>query len=220
MCAFALDRRDFALEPGQAARLLGGGGGERVAARIEIGDGGLRFGKRGLGGAEVALGARPPPLGRDGSGLVGERALGERNLLGGELLGHFRRVGDQRLLAFAVAHQLRDAALQLALALARPLFLRLETLARDDDAMQRRPALRLFVAQARQSGGGDRLPRGGLGLRRGALGDCEQVGVELAARLGEGGLVLAPGDKKSQRLVAADVGGDIAVAAAPGAPGA
>ena len=46
-----------------------------------------------------------------------------------------------------------------------------------------------------------------------ALGDLEKVGVEPPARLGKLSLVLAPGDEMGQRLMAADVRGEIAVAA-------
>ena len=79
--------------------------------------------------------------------------------------------------------------------------------------VQRRAAARLLFAQRRKIGGGDRLQARGFALRPGALGDVEQVRVEPAARLGELGLVLAPGDEMGERLVAADVGGEIAVAA-------
>ena len=46
-----------------------------------------------------------------------------------------------------------------------------------------------------------------------ALGDLEKVRVEPLSRLGELGLVLAPGDEMGERLMAADVGGEIAVSA-------
>ena len=70
--------------------------------------------------------------------------------------------------------------------------------------MQGGAAARLLLAQAGQGGGGERLQARGLGLRAGALGDFDQVGVEPPARLGERRLVLAPGDETGERLVAAD----------------
>ena len=63
-----------------------------------------------------------------------------------------------------------------------------------------------------QCRGGERLQARGLGLSAGALGDFDQVGVEPPARLGECRLVLAPGDEAGERLLAADGGGEFAVA--------
>ena len=122
-------------------------------------------------------------------------------------------VGDQGLLALEVAGELGDAALELGLALLGALLLGLERVARERDPVQRRAAARLVFAKRRQIGGGDRLQARGFALRAGALGDLDEVRVEPAARLGELGLVLAPGDEMGERLVAADVGGEIAVAA-------
>ena len=139
--------------------------------------------------------------------------LGQRGVLGGEPLGDADSVGDQRLLTLEVADELGDAPLEFALPFAGALFLGFERLARERDAVQRGAAAGLLFAQGRQAGGGERLLARRLGLRAGALGDLDQVRVELAARLGELALVLAPGDQMRQRLVAADVGGEIAVAA-------
>ena len=209
----ARDGGVFGLEPGETAALLGGGGAERVAARIKVGRGGLRLIELGLGGGERA-GRRLLPdarLGRDVAGAV--KRLGEARVLGLEPRQDRGGVGDQRLFALEVAGELRRAPLELGLAPGRALFLRLEGLAGDGDALQRRGAARLLVAQARQFGCGQRLQARRLALGAGALGDVEEVGVELLRRLGKGGLGLAPGDEMSQRLVAADVGGKVAVAA-------
>ena len=80
------------------------------------------------------------------------------------------------------AEPLIQAALELRLALPGALLFRLERLAGERDPMQGRPATRRLVAQGRQGRGGERLQTRGLGLRAGALGDFEEVGVEPAAR--------------------------------------
>ena len=100
-------------------------------------------------------------------------------ILGCEPLDDTGGVGDQRLLALEVAGELGGAALELGLALPRPLLLGLERVARQRDAMERRAAARLLLAQGRQIGGGERLQARGLALGAGALGDVEQVGIEL-----------------------------------------
>ena len=107
---------------------------------------------------------------------------------------------------------MRDPALKLGFALLGALLFRFERLASERDPMQRRAASRLLLAQGRQGGGGERLQARRLGLRARALGDLEQVRVKPPARLGECHLMLAPGDEPPERLVAADRGGEIAVA--------
>ena len=97
-------------------------------------------------------------------------------------------------------------------ALLGALFLAGERVARQHQAMQRGAGARFFVAQRRQLGRGDRLQPRRLGLRAGALGDVAHVSFEPALGLGECGLVFAPGDQLRQRLVAADVGGETAIA--------
>ena len=138
--------------------------------------------------------------------------LSERGVLGREPVHDAGGVGDQRFLALKVARELRDAALELGLALPGALLFRFERLAGERDAVQGRAAARLLVAQGRQGGGGERLQARGLGLRAGALGDFEEVGVEPPARIGERRLMLAPGDEARQRLLAADRAGKFAVA--------
>ena len=184
-----------------------------MAARVEVGRGGLRLAEIGLGGGEAPLRfllalAR---FRRKRARVV--EGLGERQVLGREPLDDGGGVGDQRLLALEVAGELGGAAFELGPALLRPLLLGFERVARQRDAMQRRAAARLLLAQGGQVGGGQRLQARGLGLGAGALGDVEQVRVELLRRLGEGRLVLAPGDEMGERVVAADVGGEVAVAA-------
>ena len=78
--------------------------------------------------------------------------------------------------------------------------------------MQRRADPRLRLAQRRQVGGGDRLQARRFRLGAGALGDLAQVGVEALLGLEELRLALAPGDEPRQRLVAADVVGQGAIA--------
>ena len=136
----------------------------------------------------------------------------EPGLFRGQPLHHAGGVGDQRLLALKVARELRDPALELRLALPCALFLRVERVAGKADAVQGRAPARLFLTQGGQRGGGDRLLARGLGLRAGALGDVDEVLVEPPARLGEGSLVLPPGDEPRQRLLAAEGAGKIAVA--------
>ena len=108
---------------------------------------------------------------------------------------------------------MRDPAFEFGLALLGAFLLGFERVARQRDPVQGRAAPRFLLAQRRQVGGGDRLQTRGLGLFAGALRDFDEVGVEPPARLGELGLVFAPGDQMRERLVAADVGGEIAVAA-------
>ena len=117
-----------------------------MATRVEVGSGGLRLGKLAFRAREKALGALFP-LARLGRGLVRMGSLiAERGVLGRKPIHDLGRVGDQRLLAREIAGELRDAALELGLALARALFLRFERLAGERDAMQGRAAPRLLLA--------------------------------------------------------------------------
>ena len=103
-------------------------------------------------------------------------------------------------------------ALELGLALSRPLLFRFERLAGERDAVEGRAAPGLLLAQGWQGGGRQRLQARGLSLSAGALSDFDQVGVEPPARLGERRLVVAPGDETGERLLAADGRGELAVA--------
>ena len=67
------------------------------------------------------------------------------------------------------------------------LFLAVELLSGDDEAMQSGTGLRLVVAQGGQRMGGDRLQTGGFRLRAGAFGDLAQIRLELAFGAGEFG---------------------------------
>ena len=209
--ALALDSRVFRLEPGEAAPFLLDGCHKRPLARGAIGGRGLRFGQRGLGAREAARGAflrfaRLRRVVRLGF------LLGQRAVLGGEPVHDARRIRDQRFLALKVAGELRDAAVKLGLALFGALLFRCEGVAGERDAMERRAASRLLLAQARQGGGGDRLRPRGLALRAGALGHLDEAGVEALARVGERRLVFPPGDELRQRFVTADRAGQFAVA--------
>ncbi len=138
--------------------------------------------------------------------------LSKRGFLGREPVHDAGGIGDQRFLALKVARELREAPLELRLALPGALLFRFERLAGERDAVQGGPAARFLVAQGRQGCGGERLQARGLGLRAGALSDFEEVGVEAPARIGERRLMLAPGNEARQRLLAADRAGKFAVA--------
>ena len=201
------------LETGETPALVGRRGAKRLAARVEVGRCGLRLREFGLRALKFSPGARLAlaRFSREAVRPIG--GLGQRQVLGGEPLRHGGGVGDQRLLALEVAGELTDAALELGFALLGALLLGLERVARERDPVQRRAAARLLFAQGRKGGGGDRLQARGLGLRARALGNLEKVGVEPLSRLGEMGLVPAPGEEMGERLVTADVGGEIAVTA-------
>ncbi len=111
---------------------------------------------------------------------VGE-GFGESGILGGEPLDDVRRIGDQRLLALEVAGALGGTALELGLALFGPLLLGLERVAGERDAVERRAAARLVLAQGGQIGCGQGLQARGLTLGAGALGDVEQVRVRASS---------------------------------------
>ena len=194
------------------ARLLGEAGGERVAARVEIGGRRLRFGQRRLGGGEPLLELRAPLLGL-ALGRLGPLGLGgERFVLGRQPRRHLGRVGDQRLFALQVLRPFGDVALELGDARLGALLLLGERVARQRQPVQRRADPRFLVAQRRQIGGGDRLQPRRFGLGARALGDVAHVGVEPALGLDAMRLALAPGDQPRQRLVAADVLRQIAIA--------
>ena len=169
----ALDPRIFRLEPGQAAPFLGRRRPERVAACVEVGRGGLGFHQIGLGGGELSLRVLLAVARFRGQGAGVLERLGESGVLGGEPLDDGSGVGDQRLLALEVAGELGGAPLELGLAVFGPLLLGLERVAGQCDAMQRRAAAGLLLAQGRQVGGGERLQAGGLALGAGALGDVD-----------------------------------------------
>ena len=209
----ALDSGMLRFETGETPALVGRRGAKRLAARVEVGRCGLSLREFGLRALKFSPGARLAlaRFSREAVGPIG--GLGQRQVLGGEPLRHGGGVGDQRLLALEVAGELGDAALELGFALLGALLLGLERVARERDPVQRRAAARLLFAQGRKAGGGDRLQARGLGLGARALGDLEKVGVEPPSRLGEMGLVLAPGDEMGERLMTADVGGEIAVTA-------
>ncbi len=212
MRALARDRRAFALEPRVPARFFGEAGGERVAARVVIGGRRLRFGERRLGGGEPLLEPRAPLFGL-ALGLFGPRGLGgERFVLGRQPRRHLGRVGDQRLLALQVLRPFGDVALELGDARLGAIFFLGERVARQRQPVQRRADARFLVAQRRQVGGGDRLQPRRFGLGARALGDFAHVGFEAALGLGALRLALAPGDQPRQRLVAADVLRQIAIA--------
>ena len=69
---------------------------------------------------------------------------------------------------------------KLGLALAGALFLALQGFTGQNQPLQRGAGLRFDVAQSWQGMGGKSLQPGGFGLRAGALGEIEQVGLELA----------------------------------------
>jgi len=210
--ALALDRRAFAFEPGQAARLFGEPGGQRVAPRVEIGRGGLRLGERRLGAGEPLLEAGAPLLGFV-LDVLGAGGLGlQRPVLCLQARQHLGGVDDQRLLALLVLRELGDAALEFGDPLLDALLLAGERVAGQHQPMQRRADARLLLAQRRQGRGGDRLQARGLALRAGALGDVAHVLVEPLLRPGELRLLFAPGDEARQRLLAADVLREIAIA--------
>ena len=138
--------------PSSAAR-----GAQRMAARVEVGRGGLRL-------RELGFGFREPPLRRLFARARFARrrrraveGLRERSVLRREALHHAGRVSDQRLLALEVAGELRRAPLELGDALGGALLLGLERGAGEGDAVQGRAAARFLLAQRGQIGGGERL---------------------------------------------------------------
>ncbi len=209
----ALDLGIFGLEPGKAPALLRRRRAQRMAARVEVGGGGLRLGELGFGVREPRFRGLFAFARLSGDLAGGVEGLGERRILMGEPLDHPGGVGDEGLLALKVAGELGGATLELGLALAGALFLGLQRVARQRDAVEGRAAARLLLAQRGKIGGGERLQSRRLALGAGALGDVEQIGIELLPGLGEGGLVLPPRDEVGERLVAADVGGEIPVTA-------
>ena len=122
------------------------------------------------------------------------------------------RVGDQRLFALQVLRPFGDVALELGDARPGAILLPGERVARQRQPMQRRADARFFVAQRRQVGGGDRLQPRRFRLGAGAFGDFAHVGLEPAFGVGALPLAIAPGDQPRQRLVAADVVRQVAVA--------
>ena len=211
--AFALDRRAFALEPRVPARLLGEAGGERVAARVEVGEAAA------CASASAASAAASRSSSRARRSSASRLASSDRAASAASVSSSAasRAVTSAASAISAssrwrVLRRLRDVALEFGDARLGALLLLGERVARQRQPMQRRADARFLVAQRRQVGGGDRLQPRRLGLGAGALGDLAHVGFEPALGVGELRLALAPGDQPRQRLVAADVLRQIAIA--------
>ena len=212
--ALALDRGEFAFEPLQPPGLFHQPGAERIAPRVEIGDGGLRLAERGFEQSRACLpppraALRPPPA--RNSAL--SSCVGERLVLVGEPFRDVGGIGDQRIprgsrSCVSCSTRRCNSAARASARFSSP------------SSASRARTSRCRAAPARASasrkdgkrGGGDRLQARGLGLRARALGDVAHVGLEPPLGFGERGLVLAPGDQLGKRLVTADFGGKAAVA--------
>ncbi len=122
-----------------------------------------------------------------------------------EPLGDLGGVLDQRALAFEIAAELFDMALELGDSLLGALFVGLKRLTRHDQTMQRRAGLRLLVAQRRQLMRGDGLEFRRLGLLQRPVLHAAPPGVELLDRRLQllGGELI--GDKRGERLILADL---------------
>jgi hypothetical protein len=107
---------------------------------------------------------------------------------------------------------LSDPSLQFGGAIARAALFAVERFARQNQPVQPCAGARLFLAQGRQSRGGDCLQPRRLGLVGGALGDVAHIGVEPVLRVDEALLFVAPGNMKRQRLIATDFGGEAFIA--------
>ncbi len=137
---------------------------------------------------------------------------GERGLLKIEPVQRRFGVGCEFALARQIGGKLLEPAVELLDALLGAGFLALERLARDDEPLQRRRRPGLGVAQRRQAGRDLGLARIGNRLLAGAGGDDADGLVPGVLRLADFGLRGEPAQVKQQRLGAAHLAGNIAIA--------
>ncbi len=183
-----------------------------IAPRRQIGERAGQFGKRFFRRGQRRIRRRDALVDAD-EPRVGFVRLGlERRLLGGEPLERRRGVGRQRPLALKVGRELLEPAVEFADALLGAGLLALQRFARDDQTLQRGGRLGFGLAQARAA---RRRPRpGGRSLRllAGARRNDADGLVLGALGVGDLGAGADPAQMEQQRLGAAHLAGNIAVA--------
>ena len=208
------DPRVFGLEPREAPAFLGRAGAERVAARVEVGRGGLRLGRARprrrrahapASSSRARASAARSPAPSSASASVASSSASRSSTDAASAISASSRSRSRANWATRRSSSARALAARFSSA----------------SSASRASAMRWSAAARRASS--SRNPgssaaasacwRAASACARRALGDVEQVGVELPRGLGEGGLGLAPGDQVGERLVPADVGGEVAVAA-------
>ena len=210
---FVVDLLKFGGEAVVLLNFVPQGAFERAAARVHVGEGRLGLRQLLLGFGERALGVGQGRLGLE---LGFRRILALRLqllVLGAQLLDHARRVVDQRGLAGEVADKLGHAAFELRRALLGALLLAFELVAREHEPLQGGAGAALRLAQSRKGVGGEGLQAGRFSLLARPFHDLHGLGFE--PRFGRGHLVGhgRVADEEHQRLVPADFGGDVLVAA-------
>ncbi len=210
--ALDLELGKLQFETPPALRLLGEGRVERLLSRVKVRNIGLRLGERRLRRLQGLFGGEPSRLRLLARPVRVLQFLFDGARFVGEPLIDARCVARQRLFALQIERELFDAPLELRGARLGALLLTRQRIARKSQAMHGRAGARFGVSQARQRGGGDGREARRLGLGARALGDVAQIGFEPPRRLGIGGFHLPPGDEFCERVMAADFGGEGAVA--------
>ena len=165
--------------------------------------------RRGEGGCRLVVGDKRLLL--EGAGqLVG---IGERLLLGLQPRQGVLGLGDQRLLAGAIAHQLLNPGLQLFAPIGVALRLALEVLLLDLEAVQNRTLGSFLVAQGLDAVGGLCLRPQCLGFGLGGPPDFFQGGGKVGLPALDLLLRLGPAQVQDHSIELADLGRQLLVAA-------
>ena len=209
---FALDVRDFLIEPRQAIAMGAHAGFKLVAPGGEVGQRRGEFGEQPLGGGQRRLGFRDALI--DAAALLDARLdfLFQFRVFGIEPMQRHVGIGGLLLLARDVGRKLRQPAVEFGDALFGALFLAVEHLAGIGEPREPGRGADLGLAQRRQFRGADRLDAGGFGLLAGALGEFTDVEVVGVAGLGHVGICFQPAQVKQHGLGLAHLGRDFAVA--------
>ena len=160
----------------------------------EIGERGGEVGEDLFGRVQLAVGFRQAGIDAAAAAGAFARLGADGVLLGSQPLDRGFGVGGQSLLALAVGGELHQPQIELGDAVLGARFLAVEVLQRDVEPMQRGAGARLGLAQIGQCRLRRRLARGGLRLRRRAVGDLAHADV--LGALGLGNLVVAAVQRK------------------------